>query len=34
MKGYVIDTFFRQSLINPLVCLDEIQMPSFRGWVT
>ena len=34
MKSYVIDTFFEQSPLNPLVCLDEIQMPSFSDWVT
>ena len=34
MKGYVIDTFLKQSLLNLLVCLDEIQMPSFPGWPT
>ena len=34
MKGYVMDTFFKQSALNPLVCLDEIQTPSFPDWVT
>ena len=34
IKGYVIDTLFKQSLLNLLVCLDEIHMPSFLGWVT
>ena len=34
MKGYVIDTFFKQSLLNPQVCFGEIQTPQFPGWVT
>ena len=34
MKGYVVDTFFKQSPLCPLVCLVEIQTPSFPDWVT
>ena len=34
MKGYAIDTFFKQWPLKPLVCLDEIQTPSFPDWVT
>ena len=34
MKGYVIDTFFKQSPLNLLMCLDEILTPSFPDWVT
>ena len=33
MKGYVIDTFFKQLKLKPFVCLDEIQTPSFHDWV-
>ena len=34
MRGYVIDTFFMQSPLYPLVCLDEKQTPPFPDWVT
>ena len=34
MKGYVIDTLFEQSLLNPPVCFDKIQTPSLPSWVT
>ena len=34
MKGYVTDTFFMQSPLNPLVCLDEMQPPYFPDYVT
>ena len=30
----MIDKFFKQLRLKPLVCLDEIQTPSFPDWVT